>query len=191
MTANGSQPHGIGRRTTTPDGWAGREAEADHYRVWGWFCHCHDSRHWREGAQRSNATFVRINPDARPEDPSIISVALPALHALQAINDALPESFWDRAGYRPALSRTHGESHETWRFAARQKIRSGLWGILQVPDSTGSLVRVRERNVEHLYEGQLEGLPTSDDCIRAMARLVDKAGIPFQVAWNRWYSNLP
>lgn len=127
-------------------------------------------------AQRSNATFVRINPDARPEDPSIISIALPALHALQAINDALPESFWDRAGYRPgAEPHAQGSPTKPGDFLLDKKYDQVYGEYCRFRTRQGHWFRVSKLNVEHLYEGQLEGLPTSDDCIRAMARLVDKA----------------
>jgi len=127
-------------------------------------------------AQRSNATLIRINPDASHEHPSSISIPLPALHALQAINDALPESFWDRAGYRPGaeppakgtptasddslLDRKYSQVYgEHWKFRTLQ----GHW------------FSVEKLKVEHLYVGMLEGLPSSDDCIRAMERLVEEA----------------
>ena len=48
---------------------------------------------------------------------------------------------------------------EHWKFGTRQ----GYW------------FSVEELKVQHLYAGTLEGLPTSDDCIRAMERLVDEA----------------
>jgi hypothetical protein len=127
-------------------------------------------------AQRHNATSIRINPDASHEDPSTISVPLPALHALQAINEALPESFWDRAAYRPG-AKPHeqgvpSESHDPQVDRKYDQVYGKHWKFRTLQ---GHSFSVEQLQVEHLYAGMLEGLPTSDDCIQAMDRLVEEA----------------